>query len=264
MIEKMEEAAKKVAGAAHGEGREEVTEAIGQLKGAVEELTAAQARAQAGGEGGGGWWKDGAGAGAGAEGEEGEWQTVEGRGKERVERARKEKEKYEQKQREMAMERDRVLAVQVLLDVEEGKDAGGMAKMTEGELVKEANKAMEEMKKSRAMRELEEPLTASARIVAAKKLRNGGILYEADSPATAARIRDPATAWYFEAGSLSKVVVRQRTYAVLMLNVPLDFKPADKGQREAAEEDSGMEKGSVADMFWVKPVERRSVEFQAV
>jgi len=99
------------------------------------------------------------------------------------------------------------------------------------------------------------------RAVGAKRLHNGGVVYELDKPETARWVRREKA--IFTAGFGRTAVVKERAISVIVKFVPIAHSPDALAENRRIEHDSGVGEGALLSTRWIKPPQR-CVEGQKV
>src|SRR5882724_11038378 len=92
--------------------------------------------------------------------------------------------------------------------------------------------------------------------VGAKKLGNGGVVYELDKQETADWVRREKAA--FMAGFGGTAVVRERATSVIVKFVPVAHSPDALAKNRRIEGNSRLEEGVLLTTRWIKPLQRRT------
>lgn len=135
------------------------------------------------------------------------------------------------------------------------KDYGHQAAISEApetEIVKKANKAIEDAGLDWGETRKE--------CVGARKLRNGGIILEWDSEETANIIRKGKHTFCKEFSE--EMEVKERTYTVRAKLVPTSHDVNSEWERGRIEEVNHLERGSIKNTKWIKPPEWRRLNQQ--
>ena len=118
--------------------------------------------------------------------------------------------------------------------------------LTERELVEKANLALEGM----GIRGSDKPV--GTKFVAAKKLRNGGVVFEMDSEKAAEWVRKKDVRGIFAESFGGSAQVKDRTFQVVVQFAPTELRGRDKEIMEAAEDSVGAGRGTIVGMKWMK------------
>jgi len=144
--------------------------------------------------------------------------------------------------------RSQVKERQVLIDKDPAAESNQLAALNKYKLVGKANEALTHMATQLSQGPVE------ARAVGAKKLSNGGVVYEPDKPETANWVRkEKAT---FMARFSRSVVMRDRATLVLVEFVPVTHSPDALAENRRIECNSGLKEGVLLSTRWIKLVQR--------
>ena len=142
-------------------------------------------------------------------------------------------------------------AQQVLIDRAPGTNHNGLEELTEKELTEKARVALEQMDQG------DEPTSTPIQFVGARKLRNGGVIYEMGSPDAAQWLKNGANMFRFLQVFSATSVIKQRAYPTVVEYIPLSFKPDDRNQLESVEKENSLEAEGILSARWIKPAYRR-------
>jgi len=123
-------------------------------------------------------------------------------------------------------------------------------RLNERELVTKANEALDKMKEGHELG------PKGTKVVGARKLRKGGVIYELNSAEAARWLRREKAAFTVGVGGTS--VVKERVVDVIVEYVPTSFNPDALAEGHKIETDSGLSRGSFALARWIKPLRRRA------
>ena len=146
--------------------------------------------------------------------------------------------------------RTRLRERQVLIDRDPQADSNHLDALNERELVDKANEAISGLKGHAGA------VADKARALGAKRLRNGGVVYEFDSPETATWLRRDRTAFTEKFGGMS--IVRDKAIPILVEYVPTSHSTDALAENGKIERDSGIGEGTLLSTRWIKPVHRRA------
>jgi len=137
---------------------------------------------------------------------------------------------------------------QVLIDKDPVAELNQLACLNECELVAKANEALTHMatKVQQGLEELRE--------VGAKKLNNGGIVYNLDKMETASWVRREKNAFMARFGGTA--VVRDRATSVMVEFVPVVHSPDALAENRRIKRNSRLKDGSLTSTRWIKPLQR--------
>ena len=97
-------------------------------------------------------------------------------------------------------------------------------------------------------------ISSEPKAIRAKKLYNGGVILELNSPKVVQWLRKEKAIFAEEFGDMS--VVKDREITVIIEYVLILHSPDVLAENRRIEWDSGLDKGSLISMRWVKPVQR--------
>jgi len=141
------------------------------------------------------------------------------------------------------LSRSQVKERQVLID-RDPTDISHLQDLTKHELVAKANKALARMVSQLAL-SLNDP-----KAVEAKKLCNGGVVYELNSTEAAHWVRLEKTAITDGFGGMS--VVREHVISMIVEYVPVSHSPDVVAENRCIEQDSRLKEGSLLATRWIK------------
>src|SRR5882724_11142615 len=95
---------------------------------------------------------------------------------------------------------------------------------------------------------------AEPRAVGAKKLNNGGVMYELNEPETASWVRKEKVAFMASFGS--SAIMRDRAISVLVEFLPVAHSLDALAEDRRIECESGLEEGGLMSTRWIKPEQR--------
>jgi len=126
-----------------------------------------------------------------------------------------------------------------------------LSNLDEHKLVEKANTALSKMST-----QSERPPTET-RIVGAKKLQNGGIVYELNSPESATWLRKEKTEFtkHYDGAS----IIKDKAVSILVEYIPITHNPDALGESKKIERETGLPTDSIDSTRWIKPMSRRTV-----
>lgn len=139
-------------------------------------------------------------------------------------------------------------ARQVLIDLPLGSTGRENLKNSSNEATLE--------KANQAIRAIDE--SSEYKLTGMMRLRNGGLLLEANSEEAAAWIREPQHRNIFAKAFDNEAEVKARAYNVMAYFVPLTFQTEGSDNLREIEEMSGLPEGAITKARYVKPAHRRS------
>jgi hypothetical protein len=139
-------------------------------------------------------------------------------------------------------------AKQILIDTDPQGEQDTLNKLTEQELVAKANEAVNNL-------EEDHELTSLA-FIGAKKLANGGIVFDLDTEEAAKWIQ--ANKDTFLSKFSGTATIKDRALAVIVEYVPLSHSPDALAEMRKIERDSKLPAGSLLATRWIKPIHRRT------
>src|SRR5882724_198543 len=95
-----------------------------------------------------------------------------------------------------------------------------------------------------------------ARMIGARKLRNGGVVYELSDPEAAKWLRWECVAFVVNFGGMS--MLKERVVTIIVQFVHISYNPDVLAESQKVEHDSRLEAGAIVSMRWIKPVQRRA------
>jgi len=95
-------------------------------------------------------------------------------------------------------------------------------------------------------------------ITRAKKLLNGGVIYEMDTITTAEWLRTKEAREAFKSCFGGVASIKDRTTAMFIEYVPVSFTPESSENLRKVEQDAGLKEGDLKQVRWVKAIERRA------
>jgi hypothetical protein len=144
--------------------------------------------------------------------------------------------------------RAKARSCQILVDKDPNSGTSSLTELTELELVAKANEAVEHMETQESGKEV--------RFVGAKKLTNGGIVFDMGTPEAANHIQHHKQD-FLQRFSAS-AIVKERSVSVIVEYVPVSHSPDALAEYARIEHDSGLPEGTLAVTRWIKPIQRRS------
>ncbi|KAG1794545.1 uncharacterized protein HD556DRAFT_1188813, partial [Suillus plorans] len=94
----------------------------------------------------------------------------------------------------------------------------------------------------------------------ARRLPHGGILYELDSAESAQWLNTPAHRGKFAVNFGPNATVKDRSFNILVENVPLSYNPSSIHSNTEVEAKGGLKQGSITKARWIKPINRRKAD----
>jgi hypothetical protein len=150
--------------------------------------------------------------------------------------------------------RQGILERQVLIDPQSRSDKALLSDLSNTALVERANQALQ----SDSYDENHTP-NPDFKCLNARRLDNGGILLEFNS--------SPAANWIRTTGHTNGFTtnfsgdgnarIKQRGFSLVLYYIPITFRPDNLADVQEVEENNKMEIGSIKNIRWIKPVERR-------
>lgn len=110
---------------------------------------------------------------------------------------------------------------QVLVDKAPGANTSGLEELSEKELVEKARMAYEQMAQTNVDN------VPPVQFVGARKLRNGGVIYETGTPEAAQWLKSGTNMTSFLQVFSATSIIKHRAYSVIVEYVPLTFDPSD-------------------------------------
>jgi hypothetical protein len=142
----------------------------------------------------------------------------------------------------------RARAKQILIDTDPQGEQDTLGKLTEQELVAKANEAVSNLEEDHEL--------ASITFIGAKKLANGGIVFDLDTEEAAKWIQ--ANKITFLSKFSGTATIKNRALAVIVEYVPLSHSPDALAEMRKIERDSKLPTGSLLATRWIKPIHRRT------
>lgn len=143
---------------------------------------------------------------------------------------------------------------QVLIDTAPGIDTNGLASLTEAELVAKGKAALDLM----GMEASDAP--RGTEFKGARKLKNGGVIYDMDTPAAASWLKSDGVMQSFLTKYGGTSIIKDRSYTVVAEYVPttvnLETEPHTEYKR--IEDANDLRAMSVLSAKWIKPPHRRT------
>jgi hypothetical protein len=141
-------------------------------------------------------------------------------------------------------------AKQVLLDIYDSAGNDTLAKSL-SELKERANETL------KAMEDGEKP--DNIKVETVMNTRSKAILLTFNSKEAVTWLKDPGNEHTFMKGFSDGAHIRERSYNLIVPQVPIVFNPADKEQLRETEEGNGMNKFAITKARWIKPENRRRI-----
>jgi hypothetical protein len=139
-------------------------------------------------------------------------------------------------------------AKQILIDTDPQGEQDTLGELTERELVAKANEAVDNLEEDHDL--------ASIVFIGAKKLANGGIVFDLDTEEAARWIQANKNA--FTSKFSGTATVKDRALTVIVEYVPLSHSPEALAEMRKIERDSKLPIGSLLATRWIKPIQRRT------
>ncbi|KAJ7255360.1 hypothetical protein C8J57DRAFT_1075611 [Mycena rebaudengoi] len=137
---------------------------------------------------------------------------------------------------------------QILVDKAADAMSDSLGGLTEVELKEKANLALEIMEEKQE----------GAKIVGARKLVNGGVVFDCIDDDTAKWIKDAKVMSQFVGALGSTCVYRPRRMELIAEMVPVEVQIEEAGTWRLVEKESGLQEGDVVSGRWVKAIVRRA------
>jgi hypothetical protein len=137
---------------------------------------------------------------------------------------------------------------QVLIDRADAATASSLSALTEEQLKEKANFALTLM----------ESKMEGATVVGAKKLVNGGVVFDCKDDATATWLKGGAVVLQFVAALGGNCVYRPRKVELVAEMLPIGARIEEAGLWRVVEGESGLGEGSILGARWLKAIDRRS------
>ena len=132
--------------------------------------------------------------------------------------------------------------------------SSGLEELSKKELVEKAALTADQLEQEGT--ETDTPI----HFVGARKLRNGGVIYELDTAEGANRLKENANMTRFLQAFSATSIIKHRTYPVIAEYVPISFDPNDRAQLDGVGRSSGMNQSGILNGRWIKPIYRCSQE----
>jgi hypothetical protein len=140
---------------------------------------------------------------------------------------------------------------QILLDKRSLSSTDTLKDLTEAQLVTKATMAIDLLRKD------EITIPQDLTFLSARRLPHGGILYELDSTASVQWFNTPINRSNFLNRFGTDILIKDRSFQVLVEYVPLSFAPEDKATLTDIEKKAGITPSSIIKARYVKPIQRR-------
>jgi hypothetical protein len=140
---------------------------------------------------------------------------------------------------------------QILIDRRSVLIANSLRELTEAQLVSKASTALELMEQNG----IETPKELT--FVSARRLPHGGVLYELNSKDSAEWFNSPTNRSNFLEYFAPNASIKDRSYHVLMENVPITFIPDNPAAIADIEKKAGLNPKSISKAKFIKPAARR-------
>ena len=138
----------------------------------------------------------------------------------------------------------------MLIDKDPQVSSNLLDMLNERELITKANEALEKM----MVWESQE--SNGVKKIGAKRLCNGGIVYEFDSPKTTTWMHNKRTALAASFGGTS--VVKDKAAMVLIEYIPTSYNPDAIAENRKIKHDSKIKEDTLLTMRWIKPAQSRA------
>jgi hypothetical protein len=139
-------------------------------------------------------------------------------------------------------------AKQILIDTDPQGEQDTLGELTEQELVAKANEAVNNLDEDHDLANIE--------FIGAKRLTNGGIVFDLDTEEAARWIQTNKKA--FTSKFSGTATIKDRALAVIVEYVPLSHSPEALAEMRQIERHSKLPDGSLLATRWIKPVHRRT------
>jgi hypothetical protein len=139
-------------------------------------------------------------------------------------------------------------AKQILIDTDPQGEQDTLGKLTEQELVAKANEAINNLEEDHDL--------INIAFIGAKKLANGGIVFDLDTEEAARWIQ--ANKSKFVSKFSGTATIKDRALTVIVEYVPLSHSPEALAEMRQIERHSKLPAGSLLATRWIKPIHRRS------
>src|SRR5882724_4769795 len=146
--------------------------------------------------------------------------------------------------------RTQIKGRQILVDKDPSLDTSHLQELMEHVLVEKANEVLSMMK----MKLTDSP--GAPRAVGAKKLRNGGVVFELGDNVMAQWVRKEKATFTSAFGGTS--VVRMQSIPVIVEYVPMSHSPDTMSEHRRIERDYGLTEDLLLAIRWIKPMQRRT------
>lgn len=141
---------------------------------------------------------------------------------------------------------------QVLVDKAPGATSNGLENLTEKELVEKARIATDQLAQT------DEHLNTPIQFIGARKLRNGGVIYEMGTAEAAHWLQSSTNMTNFLQVFSTTFVIKQRTHPLVVEYIPLTFKPDDQNHLGEIERENRLETKGILNARWIKPTYQRT------
>ena len=136
----------------------------------------------------------------------------------------------------------------VLIDKDPAAKTNNLGGLNERELVVKANEALARMKEASGGG------PEGARMIGARKLRNGGVVYELSDLEAAKWLRWERATFVVNFGGT--FMLKEREVAIIIEFVPISYNPDVLAESQKVEHNSRLEAGAIVSTRWIKPVQR--------
>jgi gas vesicle protein len=142
-------------------------------------------------------------------------------------------------------------ARQIMIDRRSPIHVNSLRELTEAQLVAKATLAIELMEKEGAN------IPKDLNFISARRLPHGGVLYELNSPEMVKWFNSPANRSQFLEHFGPEITIKDRSFPVLIENVPTSFVPDNKYALAEIEKKAGLKTGAITKARYIKPESRR-------
>ena len=137
---------------------------------------------------------------------------------------------------------------QVLVDKAPNADHNGLKELTEKELVEKARIALEQLEQTDQLPDI------VVQFVGAKKLRNGGVIYEMNTAEAAHWLKSEDNITNFLQVFSAISIIKQQVHSIIAEYVLVSFSPDDRMQLASIETVNRLEPGGILNAQWIKPI----------
>ena len=140
---------------------------------------------------------------------------------------------------------------QVLVDKAPGASTSGLEDLSESELVEKAKLAYEQLEQASGDAETQ------ISFVGARKLHNGGVIYEMGSTEAAQWLKGKTNMTNFLQVFSATSIIKHRAYSIIAEYIPLTFDPTERGQIAEIKRVNGLNPDDILSAKWIKPATSR-------